>query len=189
MDASGERLGEILGGAGFPDYTSFMHAALTAEMAGRADLTAGRRATQPSLSHGPLRRIRASCDSINDFLDSLFGAGLDGYAELNRQLTTKSSYVLELAESLRMFSLNALLASTKLGGEGAVLRAVADIMRSSSDSIRTLIRGLAELLDGAEGLLGEVGFRVSVAKLQACMASMSADETVAERRRDRAVHP
>ena len=36
MAASGERLGEILAGAGFPDYETFMHAALAAELATRA---------------------------------------------------------------------------------------------------------------------------------------------------------
>lgn len=177
MAASAQRLAEILAGAGFADYASFMHVALTAELRNRAALTGEQTRVQCS-AHGPLRTIRSSCDSIDGFLDGLFGAKLDGYEMLHRELTTKSDYVLELAESLRMFSVNALLASTKLGSDGIVIRAVADIMRSSSDGIRTLIRALAEQLAGAEGLLAAVGFRVSVAKLQSQMASAFVEELV-----------
>ena len=76
---------------------------------------------------------------MNDFLDGLFGASLDGYmelTELNSQLATKSKFVMNLAESLRLFALNALLASTRLGSDGIVLGAVAGIMRGPTDSIR-----------------------------------------------------
>ena len=123
-----------------------------------------------------LTTLRIACHSLTDFLDGLFGARLDGYVELDTQLTAKCAYLLELAETLRLFALNALLASTRLGADGIVLRAVADIMRSSSDSIRMLIRGLSDHLDDAGGLLGEVGFRVSAAKLQSLMAIVLADE-------------
>lgn len=179
MAASGARLGEILAGAGFPNYETFMHAALAAELGSRAAQVAPPAPRSTGVDGTSLGAIRVACMSISGFLDSLFGASLDGYvelADLNRQLVTKSAFVLELAESLRLFSLNALLASTRLGDEGVVLGSVADIMRGPSDSIRGLIRALSQDVDGAAGLVGELGFRVSVARLQSQMVTLFVDE-------------
>lgn len=186
MVASRERLLEILAGAGFPDYAAFMNAALAAELASRSSqLPPDATADHTELGKTPLMSIHDGCASINHFLDGLFGAGLDGHAkltDLSRQLGTKSGFVLELAESLRLFSLNALLASTRLGDDGVVLHTVAGIMRRSSDSMRSMIGELSSDLDAADGLLGEVGFRVSVAKLQSQMAGMFVEELLREQR-------
>ncbi|MGO9754679.1 MAG: PAS domain-containing protein [Solirubrobacteraceae bacterium] len=186
MAASGERLLEILAGAGFPDYASFMNAALAGELASRAAqlppvLTSQRQA----VGNTPLVSIQAGCTSVSQFLDGLFGSGLDGHAkltELSRELGTKSGFVLELAESLRLFSLNALLASSRLGSDGVVLHTVAGIMRRSSDSMRSLISDLSNDLEGADGFLSEVGFRVSVAKLQSQMASVFVEKLMLDQR-------
>ncbi len=183
MLTSTERLLEILAGAGFPDYQSFMNTALAAELASRAGQLSASAIERVQGFRTPLVSIQEACDSVAGFLDGLFGAGLDGHAkltELSRELTTKSGFVLELAESLRLFSLNALLASTRLGDDGVVLHTVAGIMRRSSDSMRSVIGELSRDLEGADGLLGEVGFRVSVAKLQSQMASLFVAELLAD---------
>ncbi len=186
MVASGERLLEVLAGAGFPDYASFMNAALAAELASRtAQLPPAVTSERQGVGHTPLESIQARCVSVSRFLDGLFGSGLDGHAkltELSRELGTKSGFVLELAESLRLFSLNALLASTRLGSDGVVLHAVAGIMRRSSDSMRSMIGELSHDLEGADGFLGELGFRVSVAKLQSQMAGLFVEELMREQR-------
>ena len=183
MAASGERLGEILAGAGFADYETFMHAALAAELATRAAQMRRRAPAAAGSAGTPLEAIGVGGTSINDFLDGLFGASLDGYmelTELNSQLATKSKFVMNLAEGLRLFALNALLASTRLGSDGIVLVAVAGIMRGPTDSIRGLIRELSGEVDGAAAFLREIGFRVSVAKLQSQMVSVFVDELLAE---------
>jgi len=184
MAASGDRLFELLAGAGFADYTSFMHQALATELASRAAHT-----QPPREATGPQRRvvdhIRKACLAIAISLDGLFGADLDGYmqlTELSRQLSAKSGFVLELAERLRLFALNALLASSKLGDDGAVLHTVAGIMRATSDSMRGVIAELSGDLKRAGDLLAEVGFRVSVAKLQSLMAIQFNDEVNRRRR-------
>lgn len=185
MQASAERLMEILANAGFPNYSAFMNAALAAELASRAERLAAGSVNRAQRQRTPLVAIQEDCDSVNAFLDGLFGSGLNGHAkltELSRQLSTKTGFVLELAESLRLFSLNALLASTRLGEDGVVLHTVAGIMRRTSDSMRNVMGGLSSDLEGAEGLLGEVGFRVSVAKLQAQMASVFTNELLLEQR-------
>ncbi len=183
MAASGERLVEILAAAGFPDYETFMHAALAAELASRAAQMSAH--AQPAVDSAgtPLEVIGIGSTSITDFLDGLFGASLDGYlelTELNLQLAAKSKFVMGLAESLGLFALNALIASTRLGSDGIVLGAVAGIMRGPSDSIRALIRELSGEVDGAAVFLREIGFRVSAAKLQSQMVSLFVDELLAE---------
>jgi aerotaxis receptor len=183
MAVSGARLSEILADAGFPDYTSFMIAALTAELACRAALV-----PSPAPATGPQRRavdhVRRACLAIIACLDSLFGADFDGHAELmalNHKLAAKSDFVLELAESLRLFSLNTLLASSRLGDDGIVLGAVAGIMRHSSDSMRGMIKEFAHDLKSAEALLGDVGARVAIARLQAQMSTLFIDEVLRNR--------
>jgi aerotaxis receptor len=184
MQASAERLLEILHGAGYEDYESFMHQALAAELASRAAQTGG-----PVDATGPQRRaldhMRRDCLATTSELDGMFGADLDGFlqmTELSRQLSTKSGFVLELSESLRLFALNALLTSSRLGDEGTVLGTVAGIIRSSSAVMRDLIAGLSDELTHAAALLREVGFRVSIAKLQALMAIQFTDEVLRRRR-------
>ncbi len=183
MARSWARLLEILAGAGFPSYTSFMHQALAAELSSRAAHT-----EPPANATGAQRRAldhaRTACLSITRRLDGLLGADLEGYAqlsELNRELSETSAFVLGLAESLRLFALNAILASSRLGGDGAVLHAVADIMRQSSDAMRGVIGEVSTDLERAGALLGEVGFRVSVAKLQSLMAIQFVDEMLVRR--------
>ena len=184
MAVSGERLLELLATAGFHDYASFMHEALATELASRAA-----HAEPPREAAGPQRRvvdhIRKACLLITTCLDGLFGADLDGYlrlTQLSRRLSTKSEFVLELAENLRLFALNAMLASSKLGGEGAALLEIAAIMGRSSDAMRAVIGELSIALANAGDVLGSVGFRVSVAKIQSLMAIQFTDEVNARRR-------
>ncbi|MGO9955744.1 MAG: EAL domain-containing protein [Solirubrobacteraceae bacterium] len=103
MAVSGERLLEILAGAGFPGYASFMNAALAAELASRAaQLPAARSDHHQALGNTPLVSIQAGCMSVSQFLDGLFGLGWDGHAkltELSRELATKSGFVLEVNDS------------------------------------------------------------------------------------------
>ncbi|MGA2014283.1 MAG: hypothetical protein ABSH51_27660, partial [Solirubrobacteraceae bacterium] len=183
MAASGARLGEILAAAGFPDYTSFMITALTAELASRATVV-----PPPAHPTGPQRRavdhVRKACLAIIARLDGLFGGDVSGHAELmalNQRLAAKSDFVLELADSLRLFSLNALLASSRLGDDGVVLHTVAGVMGRSSDSMRGVIADFADDLECAGAHLGNVGVRVAVAKLQAQMSTLFVDEVLRNR--------
>lgn len=76
-------------------------------------------------------------------------AGFDTYEALNVQLAEKSHVVLDLAENVRLFSLNALLAATRLGSDGASLGAVASLMQTRSNQsdphFQSLMDDLARL--------------------------------------------
>ena len=78
---------------------------------------------------------------MHDLLDGLF-ANLARYTELNRSLVSKAGFVGDLAGSVRMFSLNALIAATRLGDRGAALSAVADLMGQGSGRVGALLGGL-----------------------------------------------
>jgi hypothetical protein len=79
--------------------------------------------------------------------------------------------VLGLAEEIRLFALNAVLSSSRLGSEGQALGAVAEILGRRSDEAEPAIRALTEDLDAAIGLLGAMGFRIAVSKLMTEMVS------------------
>jgi aerotaxis receptor len=82
MAAAAQRLGEVLADAGFADYTAFMQVALAAEIASRAsEMTSA--PPRPAAGASPLEAIGASCRAIGEFLDSVFGARLDGYGALS----------------------------------------------------------------------------------------------------------
>lgn len=103
---------------------------------------------------------------VHAFRDREF-ANLHGYVELNRLIADQSEFLLALAGDIRLFSLNALLAATRLGEEGRTLGAVAALMRASSSGTGELIRNLSVDVDETVVLLTENAFRISLGKLQA----------------------
>lgn len=169
IDASMALLPQLLADEGFDGYEAFMDAALPAEVTAREALlgtTARQRLGRPPADADPaVVTLLERCAETHDFLDGLV-ANLEQYATLNRTLEGKSRFVLDLADSIRLFSLNALLASARLGEDGAALGAVAALMRDRSDSAGPRIRTLHDDIVGAVDLLGDMGFRIAATKLQ-----------------------
>ncbi len=139
IDAGVALLHELLAGAGFANYDAFIEAVLPAEVQAREaalGASAGDRLGTASPDGDPaLAAILATLAAAHDDLDAL-GANLDEYRALHDTLAPKSAYAQELAESIRLFPLNALLAATRLGDRGVALGAVADIMRGRSQTRR-----------------------------------------------------
>jgi aerotaxis receptor len=162
-------LSSLLTEAGFDSYEAFMNVALPAEVSGREVLlgtTARQRLGRPPVDADPeLVALLDRCAATHDFLDYLV-ANLEQFAALNRTLEDKSRFVSDLADSIRLFSLNALLASTRLGTDGAALGAVAGLMRVRSDSAGPIISALSHEITGAVDLLNDMGFRIAATKLQ-----------------------
>jgi hypothetical protein len=169
ITASVELLPQLLAQEGFASYEAFMNVALPAEVTAREALlgtTARQRLGRPPTVADPdLVALLERCAATHDFLDHLV-ANLEQFAALNRTLEDKSRFVSDLADSIRLFSLNALVASTRLGADGAALGAVAGLMRSRSDSAGPIIAGLSHEITGAVDLLGDMGFRIAATKLQ-----------------------
>ena len=167
IEVGRRKLAELLAQAGFDSYEAFMHAALPTEATAREELVgAGARPSAGSADAGGEHRgLLDSCGAVHAYLDGLV-ANIEHYTALSSSLSRKSSYVKELAESIRLFSLNALLAATRLGDEGAALGAVADIMRSGSSGAEDAIGELLTEIGAAVELLGDMGFRIAMSKLE-----------------------
>jgi hypothetical protein len=179
IDAALELVPGLLAEEGFDSYAAFMHAALPAEVTAREATLGGNvreRLGTPAADGDPrLLGVLADCGRTHDFLDGLV-ANLERYAELSRALEGRSQFVLELADAIRLFSLNALLASSRLGDEGVTLGAVAGLMRARSDSAGPIIQELGGDIAGAVDVLDDMGFRIAATKLQTEMLMSFTDE-------------
>ena len=112
-----------------------------------------------------------ACRGAEHALERLVG-DLERYAELAVSLGEKSEFVLGLAEEIRLFALNAVLSSARLGEEGHALGAVAEILGRRSDEAEPAIRALTEDIREAITLLGAMGFRISASKVMTEMVSV-----------------
>ena len=163
---SAARLPELLREAGFEDYGAFMRAALPAEVAAReavvgdgaADLAAADAALAPAA-----RRVVDACAAAHATLVALSGS-IAGYEAAGDALAGKSTFVRELADQVRLFTLNALLPSARLA-DGAALGTVAVLVSGRAEQATPLIRGLGGDIDAASALLRDTGFRMAAAKL------------------------
>jgi len=170
IEASMQLLPELLAAEGFSSYDAFMHQALPAEVTAREALLGGggvheRLGTPPADADPALLEVLADCARTHDFLDGLV-ANLEQYQALSRTLEDRSHFVLELAEAIRLFALNALLAASRLGDEGVALSAVAGLMGVRSDSAGPIIEALERDIAESVNVLGDMGFRIAATKLQ-----------------------
>jgi PAS domain S-box-containing protein len=174
VEAGVVKLEALLAAEGYGSYREFMYAALTAEVTARAGVVGG----ASEAGGGSARadddasgRALLACRGAEHALERLV-ADLDRYAELATALGEKSAFVLGLAEEIRLFALNAVLSSARLGAEGHALGAVAEILGRRSDEAEPAIRALTEDLHEAITLLGAMGFRIAASKLMTEMVSV-----------------
>jgi PAS domain S-box-containing protein len=166
VDASLVRLHERLSEAGFESYAGFERAALIAEVKHRAELLArstGRRQPTPPTGGDPaLVGVLQACSTLDEFL-----VGLMQRFVLNDQLVGKARFVIELAEDVRLFALNALLAATRVGDGGATLQAVATLMQARCDASGAVAEALNGDVAASVDLLGSMFVPVATTRLQA----------------------
>lgn len=182
--ASQARLVERLRALGFADYEAFMRHALVAEMTSRETLLAGARAAEPATlpdgANPRVAEVHARCVAMRRFLDSLVD-DVASYAETGARLAGKSAFVRELSEDMRLFSLNAMLASSRLA-DGAALSAVASLQRARFDALDPLLHALAADINDVVALLGDMGFRIAGSRIQTEMMAAFAHEHVGDER-------
>jgi aerotaxis receptor len=176
IEAGAARVRERLAALGYEDYEAFMRAAFASEVAARDEALAGRVSTRDlAAADAGLRGVRDASSETVEMLQRL-GRRLAGHGELSESLKRRSGFVHELSESIRLFSLNAILSASRLGSDGAALGAVAGLLRTRSDAAAPEIDMLGTELDQAVELLAETSFRAATAKLQAEMMIAFADE-------------
>ena len=112
---------------------------------------------------------------MHEFLCDLF-AELDEYERLNTSLAEKARFVLDLADDVRLFALNAMIAADRLGADGMALGAVARLVGASSSATGALTRSTAEGIARAIEVLHELEFQISIATVQSEMAMFFGEE-------------
>jgi len=183
IEASVARLGERLREAGYPDYQSFMRAALPAEVARRAQrLPDGHReglAVPPAGTAQAVTELLGAYDVISHFLADLV-TDLARYAEVGRALADQSSYLRTMGDDVRLFALNAQIGSSRLGDQGAALDAVARLLTEQSQATSPLVAVVAERAAGAVRDIDEMTFQVALSTIQAEMIAVFAHELADE---------
>jgi aerotaxis receptor len=165
--ASSARLGELLAEAGFPDYQAFMYTLLPAEVEAREHQLGGRSPApgrRAGDAAGRLHDVFNGCAGVEETLSGL-ASGLQPYGELGARLSSKSKFMADLSDGIRLFSLNAMLAASRLR-DGAAIGAVANILGRRSDEAGPVIASLSAELRQTEALMRQMNFRIAAGKLQ-----------------------
>jgi aerotaxis receptor len=162
-----QRLHTLLAAAGHADYAAFMHAALSAEVAARRErgdsLTQGR-----TPASGDLGTAAAASHDAAVTLQRMV-ADLERYEQVAIGLRQQSQSVFDLAEDIELFALNAVVSAARLGGRGAALGAVADILGRRSSESEGDIRALYDHLCATADQLSGMRFQVAGSMLMAEM--------------------
>jgi aerotaxis receptor len=182
IEASTAMLADLLSARGFEDYDAFMRYALATELRLRHATLGHTRPYTEAVAlahehgyHGELRRLSDACAAVHEFLCELF-AELDEYESMNASLAEKAHFVLDLADDVRLFALNAMIAADRLGADGRALGAVARLVGASSSATGALTRSTADGIARAIDVLHELEFQISIATVQSEMAMFFAQE-------------
>ncbi len=186
MAASGALLHQRLGELGFPTYDDFMRAALPAELRARQAALSERRdtiltaLTTNEMRGNGLASARDAARALADYRHSQFRI-LEQYETLHDVFLRKTDFILQLADNVRLFSLNAQIGAARLADAGAALGVIADIMRLRSDSTARFVRELSDGFSSIVGELNELSFGLGVATLQSEMTAQFIESLVADR--------
>ncbi|MGE3274554.1 MAG: PAS domain-containing protein [Vicinamibacterales bacterium] len=170
MANAGRALGEALTASGFANYDRFMHTALAAEMAShRARLAREGAGRQPRVGTTGLHATYASCLELDPILDDLFTRA-ERLREVVVTLDQKSIEFLSLARHIRLISMNALVAASRLGESGRGLAVVTGDLAANVEEATRVVTPMAGELAHLSDALRELAFATTTAKLQIEMA-------------------
>ena len=183
MEASGAQLAKSLVQLGFQDYDAFMHHALPTEIASRREQLSVRQATtRTPATPGPARTlpgansdVAEAAAGLNAFLDRQF-AGLASYVRLSEAFAEKSDFILDLADEVRLFALNAQVGAARLQEVGAALGVIAGTMHDRSDETTASIRAMSEDIRASSAILSDLSFEISMATIQSEVAVQFIEE-------------
>lgn len=162
MEVSADLLGRKLQALGFPSYDAFMQVAAVAEVSARRAALRGTEAARgdTGLAH---------------FLDGQLGL-VEEYLGLNSHLSERSSSLITLTREASLLGFNVTVAASRLGSDGAPLRALARLMQETGADLVDRASSLARCLDATRSTLEEVGFSVAIASLQNDMSAFLTTE-------------
>jgi aerotaxis receptor len=167
MDASQRALLVALGELGFATYDEFMYTMLPHELRSRSQ-TLGLRPPEP-LGMGAsaeLCELVHCAEDLDTFLGTLF-TQLGDYSNLEKDLSSTATYVLDLAAQVRLTSQNAAVAAFRLESAGKTLGAIAHAMAQHTSETTRLVRSLDSRIHGTARTARSAAFTIAAAKLQA----------------------
>lgn len=186
MQRSTELLQTRLHEYGFRDYDQFMHAALTAEILARdaamkADhfVPSQRETASSADDYGMQPRDENSSEWTNlatayeemRVLLNGYMSRVEYFDQCDRMLSSKSVFLENLAENIRVFSLNSILACDALHDGARTLAAVASLMRDRSNAISGMIASLTTSLHNFSDAIEQIGFHIGSSRLQTDLAT------------------
>jgi aerotaxis receptor len=183
MDLSRGILDQFLNRNGYEDYDAFMQTALPEEYAGRDALMGdddhhisgrdGLPGGGPTQGHLMTALGRSSRISLE--LRGFFSV-VNSFLTLNDKLRSESAYLLGMARSINLLSLNALVQCNRLGNAGQALAVIADRMAKLAAESTVTISVTAEAIRSVVGTLREAAFSITSARLQVDMAVSFVEE-------------
>lgn len=171
----------------FDDYDSFMQTVLPEEFSARDAALAMNdgQATSVATRHGSstngnsenrnLESALSRSRSIERELRGFFSI-VESFLTLNDKLRSESAYLLDMARSINLLSLNALIQCNRLGEAGQALAVIADRMAKLAAESTVTISVTADAIQSVVGTLRAAAFTITAARLQVEMAVNFAEE-------------
>lgn len=173
MNSGTEYLVMRLQKEGFSDYDEFMWNALQTEMRFRENiLNADKPKIENTASTSPLQELETTLSELVLSLEEL--------KQIHKTLADNSGYILQLARSIILLSLNAQIGSAKLGDQHASLSAVAENMGEQSSFGEERLLGMQKTITAFSNLTSTLSFDIMSAKLQVEMTRYFLDEISAD---------
>ncbi len=101
---------------------------------------------------------------INRYFNEIFNK-VTIFLNLNEELNKKSKFIFELAEDIRLLSLNASIESYKVKKEGLSFSTLSHEMRKNAELSERKIIQMSELIDDTKKDIEDTGFNILTAKL------------------------
>lgn len=176
IQIAAEKLQDVLQTKGFENYDAFMHLIL------REELKSRERLLQQAAASVPEKKIRSSqvnqeesikrlaciaeqSDQISQTLTQLFSK-LDDFVLLGGKLESKVGFISDLAQGMRILSLNTGIASSRLKVENDVLTSIANLMGENSETLNVNVHRMGERLIKVSTILKTVVYDLAAARLQ-----------------------
>jgi len=185
MQRAVEALSAAIRAKGFANYDDFMHTMLASELTSHQASSAGRSSgdVEPAADRdGELRRTLARCAEFDSHLADLFSE-VDGFLAVIKNLDGKAAFLLDLSSNIHLVSLNALIGSCRLEGDGEGFSVVTQNLAALSQEGNVTIDTMTRQLTGLTSSLRETAFGITAAKLQVEMTVFFLRELLAASRR------
>ncbi|NPA64406.1 MAG: PAS domain-containing protein [Epsilonproteobacteria bacterium] len=175
MDAALEYMLERLKEMGFESYEAFSKKAFFEEILSRDKILEDQKneGCQIDLNSVTLQNmdfIETLCNletlffRINRYFNEVFGK-VNLFLNLNEELNKKSKFIFELAEDIRLLSLNASIESYKVKKEGVSFSTLSHEMRKNAELSERKIVQMSQLINDTKKDIEDIGFSILTSKL------------------------